>query len=74
MTSSLQQISAQANNVLNGLTIAPQQGDSPDFETTQQLASQPATSTDLLQGHLKRKGPVERFFYRCYDNREELSE
>ncbi|MEM8833950.1 MAG: hypothetical protein AAGB32_05360 [Pseudomonadota bacterium] len=38
MTTSLEQIKAQANNLLNGLTIAPQGGDYPDFETTQELA------------------------------------
>lgn len=38
MTNSLDQIQAQANNLLNGLTIAPQGGDYPDFETTKALA------------------------------------
>ncbi len=39
MTSSLQQIKAQANNLLNGITSAPQGGDYPDFETTKELAN-----------------------------------
>ncbi|MEM6810939.1 MAG: hypothetical protein AAF549_00555 [Pseudomonadota bacterium] len=38
MTNSLEQIKAQANNLLNGLTIAPQGGEYPDFELTQELA------------------------------------
>lgn len=38
MTTTLEQIKAQANNLLNGLTIAPQGGEYPDFETTQELA------------------------------------
>ncbi len=39
MTGSLQQIKAQANNLLNGITSAPQGGDYPDFETTKELAN-----------------------------------
>ena len=39
MTGSLQQIKAQANNLLNGITGAPQGGDYPDFETTKELAN-----------------------------------
>lgn len=39
MNNSLEQIRSQANLVLNGLTVAVQEGDAPDFETTQQLAS-----------------------------------
>ena len=38
MTGALQQIKSQANNLVNGLTIAPQGGEYPDFETTKQLA------------------------------------
>jgi len=39
MTGGLQQIKAQANNLLNGITGAPQGGDYPDFETTKELAN-----------------------------------
>jgi len=39
MTSAIQQIKAQANNLLNGITSAPQGGDYPDFETTKELAN-----------------------------------
>jgi flagellar hook-associated protein 3 FlgL len=39
MTGSLEQIRKQADNVANALTVAPQGGDYPSFETAQQLAS-----------------------------------
>lgn len=39
MTNSLEHIAAQANNVANAITIAPQGGDYPDFETAQALAA-----------------------------------
>ncbi len=39
MTNSISQISSQANLLLNALTVNPEQGDYPDFETTKQLAT-----------------------------------
>lgn len=39
MTNSISQISAQANLLSNALTVNPQSGDYPDFETTKQLAT-----------------------------------
>lgn len=39
MVGSIQQIKAQANNLLNAITSAPQGGDYPDFETTKELAN-----------------------------------
>lgn len=39
MTSSVQQISSQANLLSNALTVQPQGGEYPDFETTKQLAT-----------------------------------
>lgn len=38
LNGSISQIQAQANLVANGLTIGVQEGDAPDFETTQRLA------------------------------------
>lgn len=39
MVTSIQQISSQANLLSNSLTVAVQGGESPDFETTKQLAT-----------------------------------
>lgn len=39
MTGSLQQISSQANLLSNALTVQPQGGEFPDFDTTKQLAT-----------------------------------
>lgn len=39
MTGSIQQMASQANLLSNSLTVAMQGGDNPDFETTQQLAT-----------------------------------
>ncbi len=39
MNNSIQQMVAQVSNVLDGLTVGLQQGDGPNFETTQKLAS-----------------------------------
>jgi flagellin-like hook-associated protein FlgL len=39
MNNSLEMMQSQANNLLNGLTSAPQGGEYPDFATTKQLAT-----------------------------------
>lgn len=38
MNGSLEQVRAQTNLIANGLTVGVQEGDAPDFETTQRLA------------------------------------